>query len=156
MYFFEPLILSFEVGVRKGVISGGDRPQRLKGGGAPPTPWRPSRGWYFWPSIPPILAKKRIVFSLTKTHKNIHFRVFSFVRSYVCVICVRPCFLQAPHGKNLAPPEGLRAPPPPKPQLLITRLGISDCLRGAEKPIPPGPSPTTLLLCQRPFCRQLG
>lgn len=38
MYFLEPLILSFEVGVRKGVISGGDRPQRLKGGGGRPPP----------------------------------------------------------------------------------------------------------------------
>lgn len=41
MYFFEPLILSFEVGVRKGVISGGDRPPRLKGGGRPPPPDAP-------------------------------------------------------------------------------------------------------------------
>lgn len=46
MYFFEPLILSFEVGVRKGVISGGDRPQRLKGGGAP-HPLTPLTGMIF-------------------------------------------------------------------------------------------------------------
>ena len=58
MYFFEPLILSFEVEVRKGVISGGDRPQRLKGGGGAPHPLTPLTGMIFLTIHTPYFGKK--------------------------------------------------------------------------------------------------
>lgn len=59
MYFLEPLILSFEVGVRKGVISGGDRPQRLKGGGGRPPPPEAPHGDDIFDHPYPLFWQKR-------------------------------------------------------------------------------------------------